>query len=43
MDGIISCIFMPEQLPADNCRQTTTTAEKSNYQKENQIIRQTIQ
>ena len=26
-------IFMPKQLPADNCRQTTTTAEKSNYQK----------
>jgi multidrug efflux pump subunit AcrA (membrane-fusion protein) len=25
---------MPEQLPADNCRQTTTTAEKSNYLKE---------
>jgi len=24
---------MPKQLPADNCRQTTTTAEKSNYQK----------
>lgn len=27
-------IFTLEQLPVDNCRQATTTAEKSNYLKE---------